>query len=48
MTELKAVAHLDDTNLAQAINYLEAYNLPVGLYNIVRTICGAKRANIET
>lgn len=31
MTELKAVAHLDDTNLAQAINYLEAYNLLVGL-----------------
>ena len=31
MTELKAVAHLDDTNLNQAINYLEAYNLPVGL-----------------
>ena len=31
MTELKAVAHLDDTNLAQAVNYLEAYNLPVGL-----------------
>ena len=31
MTELKAVSHLDDTNLNQAINYLEAYNLPVGL-----------------
>src|SRR6185312_3126922 len=31
MTELKAVAHLDDTNLNQSINYLEAYNLPVGL-----------------
>ncbi len=31
MVELKAVSHLDDSNLAQAINYLEAYNLPVGL-----------------
>jgi len=31
MTELKAVSHLDDSNLSQAINYLEAYNLPVGL-----------------
>lgn len=31
MTELKAVYHLDDTNLNQAINYLEAYNLPVGV-----------------
>jgi len=31
MTELKAVSHLDDTNLNQAINYLEAYNLQVGL-----------------
>jgi GxxExxY protein len=31
MTELKAVAQLDDTNLNQSINYLEAYNLPVGL-----------------
>ena len=35
MTELKAVAHLDDTNLAQAINYLEAYNLLVGLLLIL-------------
>ena len=31
MTKLKAVAHLDNSNLDQAINYLEAYNLPVGL-----------------
>jgi GxxExxY protein len=31
MVELKAVSHLDDSNLNQAINYLEAYNLPVGL-----------------
>ncbi len=29
--EIKAVIKLDDTNLAQALNYLEAYNLEVGL-----------------
>jgi GxxExxY protein len=29
--ELKAVARLDNTNLAQGKNYLEAYNLEVGL-----------------
>ncbi|MBL7927589.1 MAG: GxxExxY protein [Bacteroidia bacterium] len=31
MVELKARSLLDDLNLAQSINYLEAYNLPVGL-----------------
>ena len=31
MVELKAVAALNDLHLAQTINYLEAYNLPVGL-----------------
>ena len=31
MTELKAISQLNDTNLNQSINYLEAYNLPVGL-----------------
>ena len=29
--ELKAVATLDNSNYAQAINYLEAYNLEIGL-----------------
>lgn len=29
--ELKAKTHLEDVHLAQAINYLEAYNLEVGL-----------------
>lgn len=29
--EIKAVSHMDDTNLAQALNYLEVYNLEVGL-----------------
>jgi len=29
--ELKAVIKLEDVHLAQAINYLEAYNLEVGL-----------------
>lgn len=31
MVELKAVIHLQDVHLAQAINYLEAYNMEVGL-----------------
>lgn len=31
MVELKAISLLNDANLAQAINYLEAYNLPIGL-----------------
>src|SRR5665213_974078 len=31
MVELKAVSKLDDLHLAQALNYLEACNLPVGL-----------------
>ena len=31
MVELKAVSILNDAHLAQAINYLEAYNLPIGL-----------------
>ena len=31
MVELKAVSCLDDLHLAQATNYLEAYNLPIGL-----------------
>jgi len=29
--ELKAITKLEDINFAQAINYLEAYNLEVGL-----------------
>lgn len=31
MVELKAVAELNDLHLAQTQNYLEAYNLPIGL-----------------
>src|SRR5690554_1021500 len=31
MVEIKAVIQLDDVHLAQAINYLEAYNMEVGL-----------------
>ena len=31
MVELKAVIHLEDVHLAQAINYLEAYGLETGL-----------------
>ena len=29
--EIKAIAQLDDINLNQAINYLEAYNLEIGM-----------------
>jgi GxxExxY protein len=29
--ELKAVSKIEDTHFAQAINYLEAYNLEIGL-----------------
>lgn len=29
--ELKAITELEDVHLAQAMNYLEAYNLEVGL-----------------
>jgi GxxExxY protein len=31
MVELKALTGLDDVHLAQAINYLEAYDLEIGL-----------------
>jgi GxxExxY protein len=31
MVELKAIIRLEDVHLAQAINYLEAYKMDVGL-----------------
>jgi len=31
MVELKAIILLEDVHLAQAINYLEAYNMKTGL-----------------
>ncbi len=31
MVELKAITQLDNIHLAQGINYLEAYNLKIGL-----------------
>lgn len=31
MVELKAISHLEDVHLAQAMNYLEAYKFPIGL-----------------
>jgi GxxExxY protein len=31
MVELKALIKLEDVHLAQAMNYCQAYNLPVGL-----------------
>ena len=31
MVEIKAIIHLEDVHLAQAINYLEAYKMEIGL-----------------
>jgi len=31
MVEIKAKSNLDDVNLNQAMNYLEAYNMEIGL-----------------
>ena len=31
MVDLKAIIHLEDVHLAQAMNYLEAYDLEIGL-----------------
>ncbi len=31
MVEIKAVIELQDVHLAQAMNYCQAYNLPIGL-----------------
>lgn len=31
LLEIKALIQLEDAHLAQAMNYLEAYNLPIGL-----------------
>jgi len=31
MLELKAVINLEDAHLAQAMNYCQAYNMPLGL-----------------
>ena len=31
MVEIKALVNLEDVHLAQAMNYLEAYNLEIGL-----------------
>ena len=31
MVELKAIIQIEDVHLAQAINYLEAYNMQTGL-----------------
>ena len=42
--ELKAVIRMEDAHLAQAINYLEVYNLEVGLLiNFGSTSLGFKR-----
>ena len=31
MVELKALTQMEDVNLIQAMNYCQAYNLPIGL-----------------
>lgn len=42
--EIKAVAHLEEVHLAQALNYLEAYNLEMGfLLNFGARSLGYKR-----
>ena len=42
--ELKAITKLEDTHFAQAINYLEAYNLEIGLLiNFEETCLNFKR-----
>jgi GxxExxY protein len=44
--ELKAIIKLEDVHLAQAINYLEAYNLEIGLLiNFGETSLNFKRLN---
>lgn len=44
--ELKAITKLEDVHLAQAINYLEAYNLEIGLLiNFGETSLTFKRLN---
>jgi len=44
--ELKAITKLEDVHFAQAINYLEAYNLEIGmLINFGETSLNFKRLN---
>jgi len=44
--ELKAIIRLEDVHLAQAINYLEAYDLEIGLLiNLGAKSLGFKRLN---
>jgi GxxExxY protein len=48
MVELKALAQLEQTHLAQAINYLEAYQVEIGLLiNFGTTSLQFKRLTIE-
>ena len=37
MVELKALIKLEEVHLAQAMNYCQAYNLPIGLLNQFRS-----------
>ena len=46
MVELKAIIKLEDVHLAQAMNYLEAYNMEIGLLiNFGETSLNFKRLN---
>ncbi len=48
MVELKAVSQLEKVHLAQALNYLEAYHIEIGLLiNFGNTRLEFKRLNIE-
>ena len=48
MVELKALTHLENVHLAQAINYLEAYQIEIGLLiNFGATSLQFRRLTIE-
>ncbi len=48
MVELKAITHLENVHLAQALNYLEAYKMEVGLLiNFGNTKLEFKRLTIQ-
>jgi GxxExxY protein len=44
MVEIKAIINLEDVHLAQAMNYVEAYNLEIGLL----INFGAKEPSVQT
>jgi GxxExxY protein len=46
--ELKALISLEDVHLAQALNYLTAYNVPIGLLTVLINIIHFYPANPDT